>query len=226
MQNIFGIDLETAPADLATIKRVYPYDPDKVAYGNTKDPAKRKGIDEIHEKEWFPKLLEKAALDPCIGTVCAVGIISEGDKIDISTAQDTSETEMIQDAWKVYHGIKQGATVSHIIAGHFLHTFDLPFLIRRSQILGITVPTDIMIGRYFNKTFVDTAKMWSFYEPHQYPSLEFVARVLNVSRPRLHNVEGKNFRKVLKSDPEKAINYLEDDLYETYAIAQRLINNQ
>jgi len=226
MINILGLDLETAPADLATIKRVYPYDKTKVAYGNTKDMAKRKAIEETHEKEWFPKLLEKAALDPCIGTVCAVGVISEGDDIGISTSLYTSETELLDKAWKLFRDIKQGGTVSHLIAGHFLHTFDLPFLIRRSQILGVTVPTDIMIGRYFNKTFVDTAKMWSFYEPHQYPSLEFVARVLNVSRPRLHGVEGKNFHKVLKSDPDKAISYLEDDLFETYAIAQRLINNQ
>jgi hypothetical protein len=44
--------------------------------------------------------------------------------------------------------------------------------------------------------------------------------------PRLHNIKGADFWKWIEKDREKAHRYLEDDVEETYQIADRVINGK
>jgi len=220
-QDIISVDIETAPR-LDLVKDFYPYNKSKVAYGNAKTPEARKKAEDKHKESWFPKLNAKAALNPVTAEVCAIGYKTADSKnLDIRP----SEMDMIKGFWSIYLDIKKGAMGRKAICGWNIFGFDLPFMIKRSWILGLDVPAGVTNGRYHDLIFKDIKQE---YHRHEYgwekmDGLEFVAKVLGCQSPRTGNVKGKDFYKLLNTttdDLKKAEEYLSADVTECYNIAQ------
>lgn len=220
------IDIETAPlSDVkARIAELFPFDPEEVKCGNLKDPLKiEEKIREARENH-ESKLEDRAALNPLLGRVCAVGIVdTDGgytllSQMSLDPCKD--EAEMIGILWNTLGSI---ATYAPTVAGWNLHGFDLPFLVKRSWLLGIKVPSHIRKGRYWNDSFIDLMKEFTFHGHMEFFSLAKAAKLFGVAQPREHGIEGKDFWKVLNTDPEKALQYLRDDLTETQAIAKIIL---
>jgi len=147
-----AFDIETIP-NSGMIDRLPPVE---VKAGNLKDPAK------IAEKEAAAKAeqIDKMALSPLYGRVCAWVAVSE--KTDVSACitadTDAEETRVIEAAFDAISG---GRVVTYNGSG-----FDLPFLYRRAVLLGIDprawgMPTLAeMASRYCSKHHVDLMQAW------------------------------------------------------------------
>jgi DNA polymerase elongation subunit (family B) len=218
--NLLSADLETAPNEGA-VRELFTFDPSKVKFGNTKNEEKRQDIIDEAEANFYPDLIDKAALNPLTAEIIAIGYLhtETGVRID----EGLPEKELIEAFWTTWDEIQAGRIDCRSIVGWNLHGFDLPMLIKRSWILGIKVPMCIRNGRYFNAKLVDLMPIWCGFEHKTYASLDNVARYLGVREPRLHNIQGKDFHLRLVDDKFNAISYLTSDLREAMEIAKRIL---
>ena len=226
-RHMLAWDIETRPV-LSLVRKNNKYDPlcetTGVKYGNTKDPVKRSEIAAKHQAAFWKKKEEKAALNPHTAEVCGIGY-KTADTIIIDIRP--SEKDMINAFWETFKDIISGARPRKELVGWNIKGFDLPFLVKRSWILGISVPT-VRTGRYWDSLFTDIKEEYNFceYGWQREMGLESVATILNLNMPRMHNIKGKDFHKWVEKDLAKATQYLEDDCEEVYQIADRILNNR
>jgi hypothetical protein len=247
-------DFETGPLPLDYLRSICPpfeapahpgvFDPSTVAYGNTKDEAKRAvklaecqakhaaavaSYDrdvEVARANHFDSFVEKAALDPTTGQVLAIGYLSlkpDGQRTVVADdAQDDNngspEHELIMAFWRQYTKCHKAGRK---MVGLNILGFDLPFLVRRSWMLGIDVPQTVRNGRYFDPIFVDIRDVWLCGQRwgECESSLNAISRALGVGEK---NGNGAHFAELLKTDREAAMSYLRCDLELTVECATRM----
>nr|DAR29690.1 MAG TPA: DNA polymerase B [Caudoviricetes sp.] len=207
-------DIETAPLDSDAISAVMPK---FTANANIKDAAKIEA--NIEEKRL--NFIANAALDATTGRVVAIGYaLDEGEVFAFANPNPDGEAELIDQAWRAF--VDSRGVISDDIIGHNSNKFDLPFLIRRSRILGIEIPPTVMTwsrGRqYLDSHFKDTMDAWACGTADKI-SLDTLAKSLGVGAK---NGEGKDFYSVLLDNPTNAIEYLKNDIELTRACAKRL----
>lgn len=246
-------DIETEPQELADILKVAgefnestlpmpgPFREEDVKIGNLKDEAKiqakieeaRKKWErdvathgeqlEIARQEYERQLLEKAPLDAATGRVCAVGYKSDNGTEILDTRLDYDERQLIERCWQCFQNIRNAGRQ---IVGFNSANFDIPFLVRRSFIVGVTVPYWIFTPtRYLAPLFVDLMQIWQAGNRRDYISLDKVCKAMGVpGKP--DDCTGAMFWRMLGSpneaEREAAIGYLRNDLDMTLAVAQRM----
>lgn len=238
-------DIETGPLpDDVLRKRTKPFEPEphpgefhavSVKVGNMKDEAKiKEKIDkakQVHnalvakheteaataKEEWWQKIVGKAALSPITGQVLAIGYQSTDTGKSILDIGE--ETKLVHQFWFLY---KNWRTNNRLAVGHNIFGFDLPFLVRRSWLLGEDVPPELFDrGRFIEqKTFVDTMKLWSCGS-HDMIGLGNLAGLLGIGG-KPEGVDGGMFAELLKTDRPKAEAYLRNDLEMTAKVAERM----
>lgn len=239
-------DIETGPLADAVIKeRVGPYEPppelgefdpaavkvDKRIKDEEKIKARIEAAREKHaqavadrkkqvaegEVEHWAKAKEKAALDPLLGEVLAIGYYST-DK-NVTRLHVDFESVMLPIFWMQYEKCRKDG---RRMVGHNIFGFDVPFLLRRSWLLGIDVPPGVIErGRYIDqRTFVDTQSLW-FLGERKLIKLDELARLLNVGK-KPDGIDGGMFAELLRTDPDVAEDYLRNDLDMTTQVAERL----
>lgn len=210
-----------------------------VKLGNLKDPAKiREKIEAAraahlksvaeHEQnvedalesattEW----MQKAALDPTTGRVLCVGFQSAK---GFTFEGGDSEEELLRFIWSRF----SAWCGQRKVCGWNSRQFDLPFLYRRSVILGVDVPRSILAyggGRWVNwsDSLVDLRDVWLCGQSASvHPSsLDYVARSLGLAG-KPEGVTGADFARLWVEDQAAAVAYLQSDLAATYGIACRL----
>lgn len=136
MSRLLMLDLETAPID-----NVGEYLGAIQAPGNYKDPEKIAAY--IAEKT--KEEAEKASLDPDLGRIVALAFQFQGETEVKGGAAKTEAEEkvLLERFWAVY----RKETFKPRLCGFNISGFDVPFLLRRSQFLGVAAPT-IRLGRY------------------------------------------------------------------------------
>ena len=194
-------DIETGPLPLDSIRHLLPpfdgevgeFDPAAVKCGNLKDPAKIAEKIELaaaahsaalasvdqrraeHEAEWH----ERCALSPLTGGVVAIGVKRCADDANTFVAwadQERDERQLIELAWQEFAAATNAPFVGHNILG-----FDLPFLIRRSWLLEIDVPSHVRNGRYWSPIFVDLMDVWQLGSRGDYVSLDTLAKACGLA---------------------------------------------
>ncbi len=233
---VFDIETESLPEeDLADLIPVFAdFDASTVKVGNIKDRAK---IEEKIEAARLQhkadqgkaraKFIDRAALSSLTGRVVAIGYL-RGDGRDVldvgETAMEPSdpvfrEGAILEAYWKHYRYCRQKKTS---LIGFNSNGFDLPFLIHRSWKHRIEVPSTVLVGRYFDKTFVDLMLLFGCGKFNHYVSLDAVARFLGVGG-KPDNCTGADFAKLLASenpdDRKAALDYLRNDLTMTWGVA-------
>lgn len=234
---MIAFDIETGPLPLGEIRRLMPdfsepvreFSPDSVKVGNLKDPVKirekieaarvehetwRAGADarkQASEEEWYAA----AALSPTTGQVLAIGSTDDGDNVFIRCCEEfTTEVDIIAAFWQSFQ-----SSIEPFV-GHNIFGFDLPFLMRRSFLLGIDVPRHIRKGRYWHANFVDTMEVWGC-GGRDYIGLDYLAKACGLPG-KMEGVSGADFARLLTEEPAKAIAYLGQDVRTTWAVAERL----
>ena len=240
-------DIETGPLDKETVisrsKEFHPpkhpgfFDVEQVKLGNLKDPAKIRERIELSEQkheqalknyeaeckkafeDWESELMSKASLSAQTGEILAIGYKAEnGIQIDIC-----DEENLLAQFWEEFEKAYESG---EFLVGHNIFGFDLPFICRRSWMLGVYVPiAAVKNERFWNpQIFIDTQKKWCFGSNVDFISLENLSLLLG-GEPKTEGVDGSMFAGLIKGtqeDQETAINYLEDDLELTWHVAERL----
>lgn len=203
---IITFDVESMAAPLAEAEQFKPeFTPDS----RLKDPEKIKADLVAKELAWFDKLALKAPT----ARILAIGYVE--DEKEPVLIHDIPEKDMIEKFWELFRHFGGFQFV-----GHNIIDWDIPFLIRRSFILGVYVPFETMEGRYLSRRFVDTMKTWACGDGGMI-SLDMLSRVLGVGKK---NGEGKEFAG-LYNNPETrqtALDYLLNDLKLTRGCANRM----
>lgn len=212
----FFFDIETGPlpeGELAAL--LPPFDPAEVKTGNLKDPekiaAKLAEAEASHRRDF----VEKAALDPISGRVVAIGLWPQGTD-EFAILGDEDEAVLLRRFWDTCQG-EMGRV--HQLVGFNIHTFDLPFLIRRSWKHRVPVPFGYRRGRYWSEQVVDLRELWQLGDRQAHGSLDAIARHLGVGAK---NGDGKDFANLWQSDRAKAVEYLRNDLALTRRVAEAM----
>lgn len=213
-------DIETGPLPDDQLEKVKP---EFKAPGNLKDPAKIEAAIREKEQEWR----DNAALSAVTGHVLAIGYTNErggiativvGDNIEQADGsfKTVDECLLLQGFWGSFQARQQ---TSVRFVGFNIFGFDLPFMIRRSWMLGIPVPYNVRKGRYWSERFVDLRESWQLGDRMASGSLDVIARAFGVGEK---NGSGADFAKTLKVDRHAAAAYLENDVNLTRLVDQRM----
>ena len=215
-------DIETGSLPDEEIDRIAPtFDESSVKTGQF---GIEKAIEKINSAKasHFNKIREKAALNAEYGKVLAIGIKFHKDTIpgERTLALVGQEEGLLEKFWlyaqeSYLHG-------GEIWIGHNSNTFDLPFLLRRSMILGVKVPKQLTPSpRYWPGDFwIDLMDLWKAGDYRATISLD---RFCKASGLEGKNGSGKYFSQLLEEDKEAAIKYLENDLEITAQLAEKVM---
>lgn len=230
------------------------FDESSVKVGNLKDQTKIKAkVDaarEAHEQaveeygqlveaeraEHFFMFRDRATLDATTGRVIAIGVAGVADECEDSVAipdfnvlgepGTASEIELLATWWSfVADALKNGT----LLVGFNIHSFDLPFLIRRSWILGVPIPAGVVkqVGarQFFADNFVDLMRHWGFGNPQDRVSLDVLAKSFGLVG-KLPEVDGRLFHEFWfsesKEDRDLAARYLCQDVVLCLQLAERM----
>lgn len=170
------------------------------------------------QAEHAAKLTEKAALSAVTGQVLAIGYKGQSRSLVIG---EPDEPGILANFWQRY---SQARTNGHRLVGFNIRGFDLPFLMRRSWVLGIDVPETVMGagGRYFDQAvFVDLMDRWGCGATNDRIKLDTLAKTFGLpGKP--DGINGGDFARLWAEDRERAICYLLTDLELTAGCAARM----
>ena len=183
-------------------------DPPK-APSNYKDPAKIAA----YVEEARAKQIETAGLEPDLCEVVAVGF-RHPEHVTASavyTRMDGDEADVLDYLWDAIRG--------RVVVGFNVLSFDLPVLIRRSQLLGVPVP-NISLDRY-RTPHIDLLERLSFNGKLTYRSLGFYCRRFGIDVP--DSVSGAQVAALVAANDWPAVAaHCRADVDKTAALAQRL----
>ena len=222
-------DIETGPLPKKRIEEIAPpFNENKIKTGNLGLEKALAKVNEARENHIY-NILDKAALRGEYGQVLACGF-AEGEPEatpPIETVFDddpnpyTSERNLLR---KIWDRIKQAREKQALLVCHKSNTFDLPMLLRRSFVLGVTPYREILPrnSRFFPDFCLDTMEIWRLgdYDPNARISLDRLAKAMGIEGK---NGSGKFFSQLMAEDFEAAKAYLETDIRVTWEVAERLV---
>jgi len=179
-----AIDIETIPNPDMVDSLPEP----TVAYGNAKDPEKRAA--KLAEAKVAQ--VDKMALNPLYGKVCAAGICGDGFSDSFST---TDEPGLIK--WIFDH-------VGERICTWNGNGFDLPFLYKRALLLSVPAPCSLgkWTKRYSYDKHCDLMQIWAQWNYGSNESLDAVSAVVNGQHKAEYNY--KDFPEMMKTEEGQA----------------------
>ena len=218
---IVAFDIETGPLSEEQIRKIAPaFKESGVKTGNL---GLEKQLEKIalEKTKHISKIVSSAALNAEYGQVLAIGILDEEGPFILMANKTTSESDILAKFWDMaLKDFQKGLTTW---AGHNILGFDLPFLLRRSIIVGVSVPSFLrpkLGGRYWPDFWLDTMEVWKAGDYRATISLD---RFCKASGLEGKNGSGEHFAQMFKEDPDKAIEYLENDLLITHDLAERVV---
>lgn len=239
-------DIETGPDDKRLMDHwSYPdfaelgdFDPSSVKTGNLKDAAKiaekieaarlaheqakstAKSDYDAARAQSLQDHTDRAALSAATGRVLAIGYHSAETGKTLVHGEDQTEAELLNGFWAQYSRMRKAG---RRMVGFNSNGFDVPFLLRRSWMLGVDVPPSARNGRYLDQIFVDLREIWLCGQRWGdcESSLDHVAKCLGVGQ-KTEGVTGADFARLWAEDRPRAIEYLTQDVRLTYEVAVRL----
>lgn len=215
-------DIETGPLSDEQLQAVY-HEKTLEEFSATCDKRWKPDTVAVKYEEYkasdWSKFVGKAALSATTGRVLLIGVL-HADKF-LCIGRDDEKTNL-EEFWGL---IDTAIASKQRMIGHNSNSFDLPFLVRRSWLLGVPMPREIRHGRYWNPLFLDTMEAWSF-GAREYTSLNDIGRFFGVGQKSTEGgVSGAQFAKFWHGTPEQrqlAVDYNEQDLRMTAAIAAKM----
>ena len=184
-----GFDIETRPLldNVARFTKLFPdFDPLSVKLGNIKDPALRtEKIESERAKHaadcaaYWQNARDRAALDPIMGAVVCVGLVTENGS-EIIAEKDEAAT--LRQFWQVV-SLSDHALTKFVFwsgCGDASKKFDLDFLVTRSRINRVPLPMRVRDGRFYHSRFVDLASEFLLYQRERFLSLTKAAEMFGL----------------------------------------------
>jgi predicted PolB exonuclease-like 3'-5' exonuclease len=117
------------------------------------------------------ELFLKTSLEGTFGRIFCIGYIKENGRILDKGVLVGDEKEMLQKFWQLSRDVE-------LFVGHNIWEFDLPFIYKRSIILGVK-PRQLNFARYRNEPIFDTMKVWELWS-NGTQGLDTLAKVLGL----------------------------------------------
>lgn len=228
------------PLDESQIEGVVTgdFDPKSVRVGNLKDQGKidtkiaeakqahdsaksnsASIIASAKEKHW-KEFVSKAALSPLTGQILVIAL--HGTEKGQTVVAEKPESELLKFFWTKYEECRGNGRkmVGHNIAG-----FDVPFLVRRSWMLDIPVPSTVFDkGKWLDSsTLVDTLSLWKCGTTEG-AKLDVLCRAFGIGG-KTEGCSGAEFAKLYRGTAEekaKALEYAANDAVITAKLATRM----
>lgn len=155
--------------------------------------------------------IERAALDADYGKVVAIGVkIDDGEISSRLVVDGTTESDIIRWFWKLFME-NRGQCCGYNIIG-----FDLPYLMRRSFDLNITIPHKPDLRRYQNYPTCDL--MGVLYNWNTPRGLKWVCERYGIENP-LPDIDGSQVKDMT---PQMLKAYVENDVELVYKLYSRM----
>lgn len=234
-------DIETEPQPEARLRDICPpldeqigeFDPNTVKVQHLKDQLKIDakveqarlkheelvaGVDERQQQN-FLKFQEAAPLSASYGKVLAIGLYSPTkDRCVIEYGDGIAainEASMLARFWSRAADLIMD---NRFLVGVNILEFDLPFMLRRSWILGVSIPSCLVSGLIskwpkWHENFIDLRGVWlnSGSTGSTKSSFESLAHAFG-TEGKTEKEGGKYFWKIWREDRERAIKYLKQDV--------------
>lgn len=166
------------------------------------------------------------------GQVLAIGVAVEQNGVvtrqgifgfDTQTGKfHGDEAKTLRGFWRLLKQLGFGG--DDLIIGHNLMEFDLPFIIKRSRILDVSVTVNFNFAKYRSKPIFDTMRewsLWSFGDP--FLSLEELAEILNLDMQKTEGIDGSTiYENYLAGNHSLIAEYCLQDVLITRAIFRKL----
>ena len=176
---------------------------------NLVDPKKKEASIANQKAAW----MEKLALSPLTGHICAIGIIDEDGE-----AHTWDTTQMTEPVMLGYVVLNYFSTPRTIVTWNG-NKFDWDFLFKRCWRYGIRPPLWMRDGRYWNRYLVDARELWGLGDRDPKGKLGEVMRFLDVGEK---SGDGSQFYKLLQTNPKAAREYLVNDIRGTANVYERI----
>mgnify|MGYP001194521508 CR=1 FL=1 len=238
---IRSFDIETKPLPDEVLREMLPdfdeskfqvteFNPSSVKTGNIKDPAKKEAkIEEArkqHEaqmedmgnamerarQEHWESFKSSAALNPETGQILVVGFCTENDEFSYA---DGDEASILRSFWDIYREHEAQRSKRSYLVGVNIFNFDLPWLVIRSWINGVTVPRSAveLEGKWNNwsPVFLDFRRLWQLGNTSRTSSFDHIGRCLGTGG-KCEGDHGATFAKLWDEDRPTALKYLKNDV--------------
>jgi len=198
------LDIETGPDDQAIQRLGHKIEPDKRLKDQTKIEADLRNKAEKYKAE--------SALRAERGRIICIGML-QADTVEIL---EGSEKDMLPRAWERIRGAHNAGCV---LVGHNIVGFDLPFLARRSMLLGIHVPSWVGEGLRRDAMVNDTMLIWACGVYGERISLRDLGIACGFAAK---DDIGPRFSAVYAEHRDQALQYLDNDLRLTEAVFNQI----
>jgi DNA polymerase elongation subunit (family B) len=193
----------------------------------------RRDDHEWAEEDYAQSYKDKAAIYAEFGKVIVIsaGIITSAEddvqNLRIKSFYGHNESEVLENFTTVLHKNFNDPNL-HILCGHNIREFDIPYLCRRLTIHGIGLPTliDISGKKPWEVKFIaDTLELWKFGDHKNFTSLDLLAYTLGIASPK-GEMDGSMVGKAYWEEDrlEKIKQYCERDVVTVAQIYLRLHN--
>ena len=215
---LFTFDIETLPTDDESViaeisKGIKPP-------GTIKKPESIAAWHDENGAQALADAVAKTSFDGMYGRIACISF-AVGDDDPISVDSRRGESIMLldfADYIEKYLSIRD----PFVFCGHNLAGFDLPFLRARSIILGIKPPSIVMSAmnaKPWDRCVADTMLMWSI-DREKRASMDKLCRAFGIEGKG--DFDGSMVAETWKTDPQKVIEYCEDDVRRTREIYKRI----
>lgn len=230
--------MTTLTFDIETLPTIDPDTIAEIAKG-IKPPGAIKlaaSIAKWHEENGAQALIDavsKTSFDGLYGRIACISYAFDDEKpktFSSTSVLNPSATEFSM-LHEFYGSIADRISVSHhsgkfeinvVFCGHNLSGFDLPFLKARSIVLGVKPPEQMlkaMSAKTWDSCIADTMVMWNG-DRDKRVSMDKLCKVFGLDGKG--DFDGSMVAETWPVDPQKVIDYCEDDVRRTRAIYKRI----
>ena len=117
-------------------------------------------------------LHRETSLEGTFGRICCIGFIKEDGSITRGVICG-DEKDVLEQFWQIAKDVD-------LFIGHNVFEFDLPFIYKRSIILGVKPRMNISFAKYRNDTVFDTMCEWEKWAWGKAQKLDTLAKVLGL----------------------------------------------
>jgi uncharacterized protein YprB with RNaseH-like and TPR domain len=113
----------------------------------------------------------------------------------------------------------------HLLCGHNVKEFDLPFIARRMIINGVAIPNKLnLFGKKpWEVPHLDTLELWKFGDYKHFTSLKLLTKILGIPSPK-GDIDGSQVGHVfyVEKDIDRIVIYCEKDVVATAQVFLKL----
>lgn len=212
LNNILFLDIETVPQETSYLGM----DEETKKLWEQKTQYQRK--EEVTAEDFY----ERAGIWAEFGKIVTISVGYFVNKADVRNFRVTSfwgeEKKILQDFSNLLNQHYNGA--QHVLCGHNIKEFDIPFIARRMIINSVALPDKLnLFGKKpWEVPHLDTLELWKFGDYKHFTSLKLLTKVLGVPSPK-GDIDGSEVARVfyIENDIDRIITYCEKDVI---AVAQ------